>query len=465
MPALQQAQLQPWLDALSAGRPLADASYPFCFVYGEEASSSLLPNWALSVSTSPASAGLSVLRYTWTEQPVPSSGAKLVVRVNVTIYKNVTSGLPASDFVLGLSNEGTGATLPVRTPNTVNAGWFTDPSEPVRLYTRVGGDGGPVDYHPGSDKQAHPPRMLLNSSDETVLQNQCGTVSYGTLPFFQMEWPRSLQGILFSLGWGGQWLARIARSNNATTVSAGLGGRYCADAGILRQGDDAMYPAISLIPGERLRLMRALVVPYMVHHTASGAIGGGGKASGAAVMEESGAAASVSSMLHQIGLNAHRRLILDYIAPRATDTPGSWPWSSTNSTDTEVPKTAATTTTPRPTAHTTQAPNSAVDAVGGPEGSNGSNGSNRSNGSNVSNAGSRQRLHSLVLADPNGFYPGAFNHEALTVTTEAQCKISCLDTPTCVGLTWVDRSGEPCVHYQKMNFSAEPRVLEVMPTQ
>ena len=47
IPAAQRAHLQPWIDALSAARPLSTDSYPFCFAYGGQASSKLQTEPAL----------------------------------------------------------------------------------------------------------------------------------------------------------------------------------------------------------------------------------------------------------------------------------------------------------------------------------------------------------------------------------------------------------------------------------
>ena len=61
------------------------------------------------------------------------------------------------------------------------------------------------------------------------------------------------------------------------------------------------YPHFAVVPGERLRLLRVLTVGY---------------------------SSATDAALHQTGLNLHRRIILDSIAPRAYATPGRWPWNT-----------------------------------------------------------------------------------------------------------------------------------------
>ena len=116
-----------------------------------------------------------------------------------------------------------------------------------------------------------------------------------------------------------------------------------------------------------------------------------------------GYSSSTDSALHQTGLNLHRRIILDAIAPRAFQTPGRWPWA--------VP--------PLPP--------------------------------------SPRGVH-LLLVSPNGRpLSGVYNHEAQDVSTEEACKQGCLAKSIsagpgkkCVGLTWLPRPTEPCVHYQQL---------------
>jgi hypothetical protein len=52
MPEAQQKALLPWTAALGAAQPLvSDSSYPFCFLYGGQPSSTLLPRWEFSAAT------------------------------------------------------------------------------------------------------------------------------------------------------------------------------------------------------------------------------------------------------------------------------------------------------------------------------------------------------------------------------------------------------------------------------
>eukprot|EP01052_Picozoa_sp_SAG31_P041677 SAG31_NODE_6384_length_2037_cov_3.816305_2_plen_103_part_00 len=51
MPPHQQRALSMWTTRLgSAGAAVNAAAYPFCFIYGGEASSALLPSWAFAAT-------------------------------------------------------------------------------------------------------------------------------------------------------------------------------------------------------------------------------------------------------------------------------------------------------------------------------------------------------------------------------------------------------------------------------
>ena len=53
----------------------------------------------------------------------------------------------------------------------------------------------------------------------------------------------------------------------------------------------------------------------------------------------------------------------------------------------------------------------------------------------------------MTLKYTDGYQPGVFNHEAMNVTDEADCKAMCLAHDACVALTWVVRPLEPCNLY------------------
>ena len=109
-----------------------------------------------------------------------------MVELNVTLFAAQPT---AADAVLALRNAGASPTAAVTRPASLFTAWAADPSHPARLHTRVGGNGSPSDFYPAN------PVPELRPAAPTTLQNQCGTGSYGTLPFFAIEWPTKRTGV------------------------------------------------------------------------------------------------------------------------------------------------------------------------------------------------------------------------------------------------------------------------------
>jgi hypothetical protein len=56
----------------------------------------------------------------------------------------------------------------------------------------------------------------------------------------------------------------------------------------------------------------------------------------------------------------------------------------------------------------------------------------------------------VALPQPS-FFQGSWNHEFANITTEAACKQACLQSPTCVQVTWLVRPEMPCSHYSAIS--------------
>ena len=66
------------------------------------------------------------------------------------------------------------------------------------------------------------------------------------------------------------------------------------------------------------------------------------------------------------------------------------------------------------------------------------------------------RRYSMILESSAGFPDGTFDHEAIDIKSEDECKKSCLQNwQTCVALSWLGSrmQDEPCVHYQSLRSS------------
>ena len=141
-----------------------------------------------------------------------------------------------------------------------------------------------------------PPPGPPGAAAATEFAPNGGRSSNGALPFFAAAVQGAGgQGLLVSVGWSGSWRARLARdaASGATRVTVSHGSLQ-APAGVCG----------ALAPGERLRSMRAIAVPF----------------------------AGATPEGYHAAVNAHRRVLLRYKLPRARDGAlqgalvASWSW-------------------------------------------------------------------------------------------------------------------------------------------
>jgi hypothetical protein len=373
--------LDEWLAALSAKVPLAapTRSYPFEFSYDGVSSDTLLPGWTMtSHATTSSAAGRRDLVFTWQERSTspaqPASGLR--VGVNVSLFSDSLDGATAVDQTVWFSNPGSAASGIVTLVNSLRVSWQPaadgdNISDAVRLHSTAGVDGGEADYQIRQPLALHSPggtgpsMRLVNThgyfsgsfdlqptaaiTNETACvafcektatctaitwsprpTNPCvmytaitstvvpfagcdnwvkkqqlsqknfsclsGMPNKGTMPFWQLEFPAHSVGVSLSLGWIGQWAASFTRDDSgATTARIGFGGDGAGGP------QTAAYPAFRVparhTEDQELRMVRAIAVSCS--------------------QQDKGQQRS----LHDIGLNSHRRFVLEHLTPRHANQP------------------------------------------------------------------------------------------------------------------------------------------------
>jgi hypothetical protein len=372
--------LDEWLVALSESVPLSEQrSYPFEFHYNGVSSDQLLPEWAMTSRVVVSSGGgRRLLYFVWHQPSRSSTGSAsggMRVGVNVTLFTELPG---AVDQVLWFDNNGSVASGVVTLVNSLRVSWHSNAtSDAVQLHARSGVavDAGTVDYQlekqvalhtPGSTgihtmrlvnkhgyfsgtfslaptagitnesacvtwcnltsdcvavtwspRPSHPCVVYTTITSTVVPFSGCdnwvkqqphsqknftclsGMPNKGTQPFWQLEWKG--RGVSLSLGWIGQWAASFARDDDgATTVQIGFGGDGAGG------GQDTSYPAFRVPPAsaaaptQQLRMVRVIILGYKIQRP-----------------EDS----SQLGRLHYIGLNMHRRFVLEHLAPRHSKQP------------------------------------------------------------------------------------------------------------------------------------------------
>jgi alpha-galactosidase len=242
------------LDELPLLREIKE-QVPFSFVYGGQSSSDLLPKWQRSIA----------------EERIDATRVRRLIRykdpktqMTCEVEAIVFADAPAIDWVLRFINEGTTDTPILERVRTLDAVWPVDPSGPVMVHRSRGSSCRQNDFQPITQPLARDKAIEFGSAG--------GRSSNGALPFFQVQWPDG--GMCVSIGWSGQWRARVGGVGHSSDRDVGLS----IQAGIEQV-------RTTLRPGEAIRVARVLLVHWAGDD-------------------------------HQRGHNLHRRVMLEHYLPR-----------------------------------------------------------------------------------------------------------------------------------------------------
>lgn len=209
-------------------RPTVDWLAPqptVSFRYGGAPSAELLPGWPTTQATESLADG-SLEHTTWTD---PATGLK------VTLHERRFSDFPAVDWVLEFANTGEADTPIIEEIQPLDLTLPAAAKERLRLHHANGSLCQADDFLPLATD--------LHAGRPLTLAPQGGRSSNGVLPFMNLQ--HAGGGLIFAIGWSGQWAARFERSEADVRLTAGMERTH-----------------LCLHPGETIRTPRIMLLPY-----------------------------------------------------------------------------------------------------------------------------------------------------------------------------------------------------------
>jgi len=177
---------------------------PFSFKYGGKPSSVLLRKWKF-YREDPASSCPSehIERYNWID---PETELKVSCEVKYFDDFNVMQ------WTLFFANTTGKNTMQITDVKVVDLDLTSTSHSPWQLFSADGSTAAKSDFHP---------RMsVIEDAKPVQLHPEGGRSSDGVLPFFNLK--SADGGVVFAVGWSGDWKADIQKSKNGVSVSTGM---------------------------------------------------------------------------------------------------------------------------------------------------------------------------------------------------------------------------------------------------
>lgn len=214
-----------WVDS---DRPVfLERAVPFSFVYGGRPSAELLPGWKREAQLREERRHF-LHQVRWTD---PATG----LRVTATI--KAFKRYPAAEWVLEFQNTG-----PTNSP-------LLDEVQALDVWLRSGYFRTPVTLHRlvgdvCGEESFLPTETVLDLDKPLRFAPAGGRPSSHAFPFFNVQYEQ--EGVLVGIGWTGQWAAQLRRApTGPTRLQAGM-----------------ERTRLTLLPGERIRTPRIVVMPW-----------------------------------------------------------------------------------------------------------------------------------------------------------------------------------------------------------
>jgi alpha-galactosidase len=193
------------------------------FRYGGKSSADLLPSWNRApLVAKTLSDGRTQYRLEWTD---PATG--LDVRVEAEAYGDY----PAVQWTAYLKNTGTQATPIVEDLEGIDTAFAMESSEAV-LRTTQGDNFSPSSYEP---------LAFALSNEARSFHPTGGRPTNGAWPYYNIDFGKT--GILFALGWPGQWQTHFARDKASVRVTGGQEKTHLS----LNPGEEIRTPLVALV--------------------------------------------------------------------------------------------------------------------------------------------------------------------------------------------------------------------------
>ena len=213
-------------EVLFDGKESFQKELPFSFLCDGKSSRSFLSSWSRSVSSEELD-GFSRHTLKFLD---PASGLEL--RCEALKFKRH----PAVEWVLYLKNNGAADSPLLEAINPLDLA-LCGGKEPAILHHSFGSACVETDFLPMESKLKAPATQIS-------LAPNGGRSSDSALPFFNLEW--NGQGMVFGIGWSGQWAAQVQRDGACVTVTAGQETSHFK----LRPGEEVRTPRIAILNWE-----------------------------------------------------------------------------------------------------------------------------------------------------------------------------------------------------------------------
>lgn len=204
----------------------------FSFNYGGAASDTLLPAWGIARDKQKLDDSRTRHTLTYTD---PQTGLEL--RCEGVEYHD----FPVVEWTLYFRNTGPADTPVLSDILAMDALFPCSPSAGRRLHHNKGDDCTDSSYEPRLD--------ALEAGADLAFANTGGRPTQEAFPYFNVA--GSSDGMIFVVGWAGQWNARFTRDANGLTLRGGQEGTHF----ILHPGEEVRTPLIAILfyDGEWIR--------------------------------------------------------------------------------------------------------------------------------------------------------------------------------------------------------------------
>ena len=200
---------------------------PFSFIYDGKHSDDFIRTWNYSIQELDTNEP-NVITYRFIYE---SAKTGLKVECDVDGYTD----FDAVKWVLSFTNTGKENSKILKEVKSINTDLKYKTAGDFKLHSIEGNHISKRDFHPWT--------KVLKAGEELQFAPTGGRSSEETFPFFNIESPAD-QGVVFSVGWSGTWLADFVKKNDYT-VSVKSGMKYFES--YLKSGESIRTPSVALL--------------------------------------------------------------------------------------------------------------------------------------------------------------------------------------------------------------------------